>query len=61
MAAQVALRRRIDDRSLIEHNEDDSRKMGIRAIEKANDTRFASTGKLSFKLTLCVVIYIYVY
>lgn len=60
MAAQVALRRRIDDRSLIEHNEDDSRKMGIRAIEKANnDTRFASTGKLSF--TLCVVIYIYVY
>lgn len=47
MAAQVALRRQMDDRSLIENNENDSRKMGIRAIEKANDDiTFASTGKL---------------
>jgi len=49
MAAQVALRRQMDDRSLIENNsnEDDSRKMGICAIEKANDDiSFASTGKL---------------
>ena len=48
MAAQVALRRQMDDRSLIEDNEDDNRKMGIRAIaEKAkDDISFASTGKL---------------
>lgn len=49
MAAQVALRRQMDDRSLIENNcnEDDSRKIGIRDIEKAyNDISVASTGKL---------------
>ena len=47
MAAQVALRRQMDDRSLIENNEDDSRKDDIRAIGKANhDISFASTGKL---------------
>ena len=47
MAAQVALRRQMDDRSLIENNEDDGRKEGIGAIGKANnDINFASTGKL---------------
>ena len=46
MAAQVALRRQMDDRSLIENN-DDSRKTRSRAIERANDDiKFASTGKL---------------
>ena len=62
MAAQVALRRQIDDRSLIENNEDDSRKMGIRVIEKANnDTRFASTGKLKLKFyaLCCYLAYAY--
>ena len=54
MAAQVALRRQMDDRSLIENN-DDSRKTRSRAIERANDDiKFASTGKL--KLTLRVII-----
>jgi len=47
MAAQVALRRQMDDRSLMENNEDDSWEVGIRAIGKANnDMSFASTGKL---------------
>lgn len=49
MAAQVALRRKMDDRSLIiiENNENDSRKEGTRAVigKANNDINFASTGK----------------
>lgn len=47
MAAQVALRRKIDDRSLIENNENDSRKEGTRAVigKANNDINFASKGK----------------
>lgn len=47
MAAQVALRRKMEDRSLIENNENDSRKEGTRAVigKANNDINFASTGK----------------
>lgn len=47
MAAQVALRRKMDDRSLTENNENDGRKEGTRAVigNANNDINFASTGK----------------
>lgn len=50
MAAQVAIRRQMDDRSLVENNEDGpSCELEIRATQtRKHDVNFASTGKLIF-------------